>query len=601
MLTAFILSCLFTKAADDSKTVNATINAVTVYRNGAELTHKANAFLPQGSSELIIEGISNTIDINSLQINCPSIVTILGVEFSNQFMVNDKPSVNMIKLQDSLDLTEAGLQAMNINIITAEDLLSVLKANKDIKGSQTGLSVAELVKLMDYYKLKSNELQESLSVYKLRATKLRQVQAKLTQQLTEERKRNTYSAGRIILQLSAAMSGANEFSIACITPNASWIPYYDIKLDNIKSPLKIVYKAKVNQTTGIDWNKVKLSLSTSTPSQYGAAPLLKSWFLSYINPVTALNKSLAISNTIPGALQGKVAGMQMQEVVVTGYSTVRLRGENSMDENATPMYIVNGLEMPAGDFARISPDAIKNISTLKDKEASNLYGSRAINGVVLVTLKDGLEDYVTVSESELDITYDIDIPYDVPSNGKQQVATLKEATADGLFKFYAVPKLDKESYLLAEISDWEKLNLLPGEANIIFEGTYVGRSFIDPLSTNDTLNLTIGKDKRVAVKREKLTDYSSVKFLGSNKLQTITYELTVKNNKKEPLTYILKDQYPISTTKEIDVTLEESSGASVNKEIGVLTWQLQMAPGESKKLRMSYSVKYPRGKLLNLN
>ncbi len=601
MLPGLLLCCFLAIASEDPKSVNATVTAVTVYRNGAELTHKAKAFLPQGSSELVIEGISNAIDINSLQINCPSIVTILGVEFSNQYMVNEKPSASMIKLQDSLDITEAGLQAVNINIATTEDLLSVLKSNKEIKGSQTGLSVAELMKLMDYYKIKSNELQEALSLYKIKATKLRLAQAKLQQQLAEEKKKNTSSAGRVILQLSTVMSGSNEFTIAYVTPNASWVPYYDIKLENIKSPLKIIYKAKVNQTTGIDWKKVKLSLSTSIPSQYGAAPLLKSWFLSYINPVTALNKSLAISNTIPGALQGKVAGMQMQEVVVTGYSTVRLRGVNSLDNNATPMYIVNGLEMNAGDFARISPDAIKNISTLKDKEASNLYGSRAVNGVVLVTLKDGLEDYVSVSESELDITYEIDIPYDVPSNGKQQVATLKETTADGLFKFYAVPKLDKESYLLAEISDWEKLNLLPGEANIIFEGTYVGRSFIDPSSTNDTLNLTIGKDKRVVVKREKLTDYSSVKFLGSNKLQTITYELTVKNNKKEALTYILKDQYPISTTKEIDVTLEESSGASVNKEIGVLTWQLQLVPGESKKLRMSYSVKYPRGKLLNLN
>jgi uncharacterized protein (TIGR02231 family) len=189
----------------------------------------------------------------------------------------------------------------------------------------------------------------------------------------------------------------------------------------------------------------------------------------------------------------------------------------------------------------------------------------------------------------------------VPTNGKQQVATLKEVSVEGIFKFYAVPKLDKEAYLLTEISDWEKLNLLAGEANIIFEGTYVGKSFIDPASTNDTLNLTLGKDKRVVVKREKMVDFSSVKFMGSNKLQTITYELTVKNNKKDAISFILKDQYPISTNKEIEVELLESSGAEINKEIGVLTWKLQLAPGESKKVRISYSVKYPKGKVLNLN
>lgn len=220
---------------------------------------------------------------------------------------------------------------------------------------------------------------------------------------------------------------------------------------------------------------------------------------------------------------------------------------------------------------------------------------------MVITLKDGLDDYVSVAEGELDLTYDIDIPYDVPTNGKQQIATLKEATMPSIYKYYAVPKLDKESYLLAEVSEWEKMNLLPGEANIIFEGTYVGKSFIDPASTNDTLNLTMGKDKRVVVKREKMVDFSSVKFLGSNKLQTMTYELTVKNNKKDAVNFILKDQYPISTNKEVEVELLSDGEAMVNKEIGVLTWKLQLAPGESKKVRFSYSVKYPKGKTLNLN
>jgi uncharacterized protein (TIGR02231 family) len=257
--------------------------------------------------------------------------------------------------------------------------------------------------------------------------------------------------------------------------------------------------------------------------------------------------------------------------------------------------------MSPSDYARLNPNSIKDMNVVKSEEAAAIYGARGANGAIVITLKDGLEDYVSVADNELDVSYDIELPYDVPTNGKQQIATLKEVAVNGIFKFYAVPKLDKEAYLLTEISDWEKLNLLPGEANIIFEGTYVGKSFIDPASTSDTLNLTLGKDKRVVVKREKMVDFSSVKFMGSNKLQTITYELTVKNNKKDAIHFILKDQYPISTNKEIEVELLESSGAETNKEIGVLTWKLQLAPGESKKIRISYSVKYPKGKVLNLN
>lgn len=597
-LIASLLVCVYSSYAGDEKnTATSNLKSVTVYRNGAEMIHTATANLPKGSSELLVEGISNSIDINSLQINCPSTVTILGVEFSNQYMVNEMVTPAMKKIQDSLEIIKDNIQKIDINIATTEDLLSVLKSNKDIKGTQTGLSVAELIKLMDYYKLKSAELQNDLSALKVKKAKQSELINKLNLQYKEEQLKNTMSAGRVILQLSAALNVSSEFTISYLTPNAYWTPYYDLKVESIKSPINIIYKAKISQTTGIDWKKVKLSLSTSTPSQYGAAPLLRSWFLSYINPVSRMNRQLA-QNSIQ-SFDKKEKSIELNEALAGAVSSVKIRGNGSM--GADPVYIVNGAEMSPSDYSRLDPSSIKTVDILKDANATAIYGTRAANGAVVVTLKDGLDDYVNVAEGELDITYDIDLPYDVPTNGKQQIATLKEATMPSVYKYYAVPKLDKESYLLAEISDWEKMNLLPGEANIIFEGTYVGKSFIDPASTNDTLNLTMGKDKRVIVKREKMVDFSSVKFLGSNKLQTMTYELTVKNNKKDAVNFILKDQYPISTNKEIEVELLDDGGAMINKEIGVLTWKLQLAPGESKKVRFSYSVKYPKGKTLNLN
>lgn len=599
MLTGLlIITYLSAFAADEPKTVGSSIKSATVYRNAAELIHTARAALPQGSSELIIDGISNTLDINSLQINCPSAVTILGVEFSNQHLVNEMATPAMKKLKDSIEIVSAEIEKINISITTTEDLLSVLKSNKEIKGSQTGLSVAELIKLMDYYKIKSAELQNDLSALKIKSQKYKLVLGKLNNQVQEEQKKNTRSAGRIILQLSASLPGENEFTVSYLTPNAYWTPYYDMKIESVRSPIKIVYKAKISQSTGIDWRKVKLSLSTSAPSQYGSAPLLRSWFLSYINPVRQMERDLSKQNSVPSMPGSKVG---MEEVIVSGYSKVKIRGTNTLSAQHSPIYIVNGAEMNASDYERLNPNTIKDIQVIKSEEAAALYGSRAGNGAIIITLKEGLEDYVSVADNELDVSYDIELPYDVPTNGKQQIATLKEVSVNGIFKNYAVPKMDREAYLLTGISDWEKLNLLPGEANIIFEGTYVGKSFVDPASTNDTLNLTLGKDKRVVVKREKMVDFSSVKFMGSNKQQTITYELTVKNNKKDAINFILKDQYPISTNKEIEVELLESSTAEINREIGVLTWKLQLAPGESKKVRISYSVKYPKGKVLNLN
>ena len=594
------LYCTVYAFANDggSLTVKASLSNVTVFRVGAEMNHLAKTELIKGNNELIIENISNTMDANSIQVNCNGNVTVMGVEFSADHLQNEIKTPVIKMLEDSFEVVNANLAKIKTNISVINDLLTVLKANKEIKGSQTGLSVAELVKLMEYYKTKSFELQNELTLLNQQEKKINELLGRLKKQVAEEQKKNTKSTGKLILQLNCAVAGKYDFNISYITPNAYWTPFYDLRAESITSPLKLIYRAKIFQTTGIDWKQIKLSLSTSSPSQTGNAPLFKTWFLSYINPINYYNKSLGMQNTI----QSFSNSLSLDEVVVVGYGASMESTVEAPAASITPqLYIVNGNEMQESEFRKIRSGAIKTIEKLKSNQATAIYGARAAGGVTLVTLKDGLEDYITVADKELDVTFDIDLPYDVPTNGKAQTVVLKEQQIAANYKFYAVPKLDKDVFLLAEIADWEKLNLLPGEANIIFEGTYIGKSFIDPSSTQDTLNLTMGRDKRVVVKKEKLVDFSSVKFLGAYKKQIFTYEITVKNNKKDAIEILVKDQYPISQDKEVDVELIESSEAANNNETGVLTWKLKLEPGEVKKLKMSYSVKFPKDKTLNLN
>jgi uncharacterized protein (TIGR02231 family) len=322
------------------------------------------------------------------------------------------------------------------------------------------------------------------------------------------------------------------------------------------------------------------------PSQHNNAPVPKAWFLSYAQT--------------PYLLRG-AAGMgasfnQLSETLVVGYG-VADRDEKQAPQ--VPLYIVNGSEVSYAEYRKIEKRAIKTSYTLKDEEAKKIYGSRAAAGAVVVTLKDELGDYVSIQDNQLNVVFDIDLPYDVPSNGKEQSVILKDFKVPVVYNYFTMPNMDPEAYLLGDLPDWESLNLLPGEANIIFEGTYTGKTRIDPASTDDTLHLTLGRDKRVVVTRELLKDFSSVKFLGSNKKQIYTYEITVKNNKKEKVPIILKDQYPLSTNKDIEVELLQHDGAAINEETGVLTWKFELAPGEVKKVRLSYSVKYPKERKLN--
>jgi TonB-dependent SusC/RagA subfamily outer membrane receptor len=591
-------------ANDERNIVPSELKTATVYKSGAELTHTANASLKQGNNELVVDNIANQLDINSIQIKTASAVTLMGIEFNNNYLIPVEKSFRVKMLEDSVEKLQIKRTDLSNALANNDELYQVLKTNRDIKGTQTGMSVLELTKLMDYYKIKLAEIQETKSSLSEKIKKIDDAKNKLQNQINEETKKNTTTAGRLVLQLSVAIAGKYDFTISYIANNAFWTPYYDVRVDDIKSPMKLITKAKISQTTGIDWKQVKLSLSTSLPSQWGDAPLFSAWYLAYINPVYRMDKRLAAMNSIQPMGAYKT---QADEVVVTGYGTpgsgsdIRTRGITSIQANNEPLYIVNGAEMSKTDYSKISPSSIKKVDVLKDANATSIYGSRGANGVIIITLKDGMDDYVSIADNTLNFAYDIDLPYDVPTNGKAQTATIATQEINAGYKHYAVPKLDKDVYLLAEIADWGKLNLMPGEANIIFEGTYVGKSFIDPNSTNDTLNLTLGRDKRVIIKRDKLIDYSSVKFLGSNKLQKFTYQLTVKNAKKEAINLLLKDQFPLTTNKEIEVELIDDGGAEVNSDLGVLNWKLNLAAGETRKIKFTYSVKYPKDKMLNLN
>ena len=542
--------------------------------------------------------MSSSIEERSLQIKTSENITILGFEIHKTFTEEELKTEEYKMLEDSLERVNKNIAQLNDTHSTLKDLLTVLSQNKDIKGTQTGLSVAELSKLMDYYKQKSNEIKNEISLLDDRIAKLTETGEKIKKQMQEEKKKNTTTGGRLLIQVSCNVPGNYDFTINYLTQNALWTPFYDVRVNKINAPFNLVYKAKISQTTGIDWKQVRLKLSTALPDRFGNAPILKTWFLQYIQPDQDLR--IRGMSSLNSALQGRVSGVvSLDEVVVVGYGAT---SGNAPEREAVaePIYIVNGAPMEKSEFKKITPQAIKNIEVLKGANATAIYGSTAAGGAVVVTLKDELSDYVTVQDNAVSTVYDIDIPFDIPTNGKGQVATLQNKSVPAQYTFYAIPKLSETVFLMARVPDWGKLNLLDGEVNLFYENTYEGKSTISAASVQDTLDLTIGLDKRIFVKREKLKDFSSSQLLSNNKKETHTYEITIKNTKNEAIDMLVKDQFPVSSNKEIEVELTEHSNARINKETGLLEWQFELKPGEQRKMRFQYVIKYPKGKQLNL-
>jgi TonB-dependent SusC/RagA subfamily outer membrane receptor len=596
IISAFFPLWICSAADSDIRTVSAKLESATVFRKGAELIHTTKTALTKGDNELYIEGLSPNIDENSLKISIPDGVTVVSHSFSQNHLANQPADATVKCLQDSIDRYNKELVLINTKLQINEDLIQLLKANNSIGGTQSGVSVNELIKMMDYYKSKSTELNNEIATFTARKKELSEKINSFTRQRDSEKRKNDKVSGRLHLKLISPATGNFSVTVGYYTDHASWEPCYDLQMNGTDKPLKIVYKADIRQTTGLDWDKVNLTLSTVIPSNGKVAPMPQAWFLQYVMAASTKSMNAApMQNTLSYELQGRVAGVAVEQD-----APIMIRG-TSKSADTQPLYIVNGESVSSEYLSSLDPNSIKSMEVLKDAAATSVYGSRGVNGVVLITLKSGMEDYVITSESEIDVTYKIDLPYTIAGNGNPQNVVLRSAETEAEYRYYCAPKLDRAVFLTASIKNREKLNLLPGKANITIEGSYTGTTYIDPDNTRETLDLTLGQDNRVTVKREKMQDMSSVRFLGSDVRQEFAYRISVINTKAAPVRMIVKDQYPLSTQKEIVVEVLGFTGKPhENKEIGTLTWEFELAPGKTESFDLRYSVKYPRGRSLNL-
>lgn len=586
--------------ANEKKTIKAQLDEATVFFQGAELTHSATANLIRGENEVWIEGLSPNIDKNSLKIKTSNGAVISSFEYSVDYLFRGKTENEATKkIQDSIDIYKQKLSLLETDIKVNAELSDILKksTDKNTAGLEKGIGIEELIKTMDYYKKKSTELQNTQRNNQLAQAELQKSIAKLEAQLRQESTKNNKTSGILKLTLSSPTTVAANFTINYYTVSASWTPSYDINVISTDKPIKIVSKAKVRQITGLDWSKVKLSLSSGTPSNGKVAPLFSVWFLQQ---AYALGSGSANRSSLQGMMMQN--SYSYNDAMPAGIALERSVPASSSKDSKAPLYIVDGTPVEMDYFNSIDPSMIKNNTYMDSNDAIKAYGSEASGGAYIISLKSGMDDYVSVADNDLNMTFNIDLPYSIPGNGKEQSIELTTKEINAEYKYYCAPKLDIETYLLAEISDWQKLNLLSGKANITYDGTYVGESFINANSTQSKLSLTLGTDKRVAVKREKMNDYSSTKFLGSDVKQLFTYKITVKNNQNKAIKMVLKDQYPRSQAKGIDVELlKETTPWTANvEELGVITWEENINSGDNKVYYISYSVKYPKGSNLNL-
>ena len=211
-------------------------------------------------------------------------------------------------------------------------------------------------------------------------------------------------------------------------------------------------------------------------------------------------------------------------------------------------------------------------------------------------------EMMNVEEQKSLFGYDFEIrqPLTLLSDGKVTVTEVARYQLPAAYQYVGIPRADKEAFLVADATGWQTYNLLEGEANVYFDNSFVGKTILDPNVASDTLHFSLGRDNSIRIQRIKVADKSTRKLLASSQEQDMTWRIIVKNTRNENVSIAIKDQIPVSQNSGINVTTEELSGGSLNKDTGIITWLLNLMPNEQKELIVHYRVKYPKNRRLTV-
>ena len=593
--------------------VESTIAGVTVFASGAQIFRSATAAVLPGRTEIVFAGLSNQLEQQSLQLKADATITLLSVQAIRDFTGQRKLE------SEERNLLDRRVELQD-KIATDNRLLQVYKKEEDMLvkneaiGGQSGVKAEELKAALDLHRSRMTEvLQKQLEIEKRIAAQQNEL-AKINAQLAEAGKKKDSVNYTVTALIDSRETQTIRFQLLYTVKDAGWYPTYDIRVADIAKPLNVLMNANVFQRSGETWKDVAVQLSTGNPGDNQSPSQLQPWLLGFYDPSVAWQRSQA---KIPGVISGKVVD---QNGVPVSYASVNVKGTNL------------GTATDAAGFFRL-----QNVPVNSTIVVSNVgYSSKevkAVPGYLNVTLTaatEALQEVIvtgynlagkvagvqvrgnaSMDKAEIQTVavatqyqptatiYKIDEKYTLETDGKTTTIGIRRFDIPALYEYFAAPKLDPAAFLTAKVLNWQEYDLQSGEMNLYYEGTFLGKTYLDLSAVSDTLSFSLGKDNSIKLSRKLLKEFSAKKFLGSNRSETREYEISLLNTKKSPVTVLLQDQYPVSINKEIEVSDVSAPEAKLEKETGLVTWNVTLPPGQEKKLRLSYTVKYPKDRRID--
>ncbi|MBC7914578.1 MAG: mucoidy inhibitor MuiA family protein [Pyrinomonadaceae bacterium] len=614
LILLFCVTCNLLVGQEKNLTSDSKIERVIVFLHGAQIERTAQVAIANGTSIILFQDLSPEIDEQSIQVKGSGSFTILSINRQSNYLNEQKVNEDIQRLVDRItDLKdEQEIQQNNIQILIKEE--QMLASNQSIGNGGAGLDLNKLKQALEFQKtrLTENKLKKLSSTKEIK--KLDEQIRKLQNQVNEIKGKSKSNTSDIAVKVNAKSSVIGTFKISYLVKNATWYPTYDLRATDVNKPVELTYRANISQQSGEEWKNVKLVLSSGDPSRGGTKPSLRPYQIGYnISNYTTSSNITNVSGKITDAQDGSSlpgVSVRIKDTSIgtssnaSGYYSIQIPSPNSILQYSFIGY--EAIERPV-----FSAEA--NLQLKADQQSLNEvvvtgYNSSAsvqgkVKGLQIRGNSSKLESIplqVEVQENQTSVQFEIEQSYSISTDGRLLTVEIAEHQLKADYRYYAVPKLREEAYLTAAITGISELNLLSGEANIFFEGAFLGKTLINMENISDTLSVSLGADKNVLVKRVQQKEQNEKSFIGSNQRATRVFSFEILSRKSQPVKLTLEDQIPVSNTSEVTVESQELSGAKLDEATGMLKWELELQPNEKKVLKMTYQVKYPKNKKINL-
>ncbi|MEL6257275.1 MAG: mucoidy inhibitor MuiA family protein, partial [Bacteroidota bacterium] len=642
LILLLLTQSLFAQDIKDTE-LESKIKGVTVFLEGAQISREAKINLKKGKTILVVKKLSPYLDEKSLEVKGEGDFTILSVNHKFNYLNEKKANEEIDNLRDRADSLNLEVAYKNAELEVLTEKIKLLDANKSLGHKDSGADLNQLREAVQYYETEISQIKRREIQIKQEIIAIDKEFVKLEKELKALNEEPDMPSSEIEITVAAEQKTEASFFLKYLVSNAGWYPKYDVRVESVEKPVQLTYKAEVFQRCGEDWEQVNLRFSNVNPQKSGLAPQLKSWKLTYERYTSP--GDLALWKSSDGMVSGTVLGpdgepLEGASVLVKGTTTgmfTNSEGDFSlvMPNGATSLVVTyvgyRKKEIPINkDYLAIAMDrselsldevVVTGLGIKKEKKALG-YGVSTISAAELTGSTSGVntggsggrlfdfgkrkrlrpiraQDFeektkrsnplaTSVIENQTSVEFEVKVPYTIKSDGEKRSIDLQTLPIDVIYQYKAVPKLDKDAFLLARLINWDQKQLLVGEANLYMEGTFVGRSILEANVLSDTLDLSLGRDKSIVVGREEIKDYKKRRSIGNSQIETRAFKIIVKNKRSEKINISLYDQIPVSMLNQIDVKAKNISEAKYDEDTGELLWELSLEPLEQKEFILEY-------------